>query len=509
MKDSHSSYKMLLGRPWFRQARVKQDWGEYVVILRKGKKSVTISMQGRKQIPPKIKPLFAQTINLADVVEDDEEEEFLRANPTIVHIFEVDIEEIIQKEEEQGEDEVKILLDQEIAGSKVLQMMDQNLEVPQKMQIDQEEKEARIMAKKIYEKRKGVVLKVDVSNPEDKGELLAEEEVAPMSSSKMLQSLMEPFSDCKVEIDCQADRNEKWLKATGLYDFATLPWGQWKGNIYAKIQMELLRKTKGAISKKVCLIPRVVAQVFQLPFTSVTVAAKCSDEDLKKEFGPREGDVSMILESKSLRNQEMAVSEGKEDAFPKPKPLQEVIRQECDFEAQMTKITRNLTRRLANWVLLIKEFDYEVIHRPKAQHAVANYLSRLDSGEPPMGIVDEFLDAPLFLIGVVADLVPLEQSAWMIPNIPWTWYKEMFHFLDSADMLLFLSRRQCHQMAICSRNVEVIMGKLYYCTMTDVLLRYVLPQEQESILEEVHTGIVGGHFATLIMARKVLQAGLW
>ncbi|MCO5573361.1 hypothetical protein L7F22_027130 [Adiantum nelumboides] len=61
----------------------------------------------------------------------------------------------------------------------------------------------------------------------------------------------------RVEIDCQADRNEKWLKATGLYDFATLPWGQWKGNIYAKTQMELLQKTR--------------------------------DEDLKKEFGPPKG----------------------------------------------------------------------------------------------------------------------------------------------------------------------------------------------------------------------------
>ncbi|MCO5564150.1 hypothetical protein L7F22_017806 [Adiantum nelumboides] len=87
MKDSDSSYKMLLGRPWFRQARVKQDGGENVVMLRKGKKSVTISMQGRKQIPPKLKPLCAHTINLADAVEDDEEKEFLRANPTIFPVF--------------------------------------------------------------------------------------------------------------------------------------------------------------------------------------------------------------------------------------------------------------------------------------------------------------------------------------------------------------------------------------------------------------------------------------
>ncbi|KAI5073056.1 hypothetical protein GOP47_0011069 [Adiantum capillus-veneris] len=34
-------------------------------------------------------------------------------------------------------------------------MMDRNLEVPQKEQIDKEEKEARVMAEKIYDKRFG------------------------------------------------------------------------------------------------------------------------------------------------------------------------------------------------------------------------------------------------------------------------------------------------------------------------------------------------------------------
>ena len=53
---------------------MKQDWGENLVILRKGKPSVTILMYGRKAIPFPAKPLFAQTINLADAVEDDEEE---------------------------------------------------------------------------------------------------------------------------------------------------------------------------------------------------------------------------------------------------------------------------------------------------------------------------------------------------------------------------------------------------------------------------------------------------
>ncbi|MCO5550268.1 hypothetical protein L7F22_003749 [Adiantum nelumboides] len=84
---------------------------------------------------------------------------------------------------------------------------------------------------------------------------------------------------------------------------------------------------------------------------------------------------------------------------------------------------QNLTGRLARWVLLLQEFEFEVIHRPGAQHAVVNYLSRLDSGGPPIGIADEFLDTLLFLTGVVVDEARLEQSTWRNPSIPWTWYE--------------------------------------------------------------------------------------
>ncbi|MCO5605063.1 hypothetical protein L7F22_059241 [Adiantum nelumboides] len=86
--------------------------------------------------------------------------------------------------------------------------------------------------------------------------------------------------------------------------------------------------------------------------------------------------------------------------------------------------------------------DYKQIKGVTVHHAVADYFSRLNSGESLMGIVDEFLDASLFLARVVADEIPMEQLIQMILNIPWTWYEDMFHFLDSGDMLVFFSRHQ-------------------------------------------------------------------
>ena len=54
--------------------------------------------------------------------------------------------------------------------------------------------------------------------------------------------------------------------------------------------------------------------------------------------------------------------------------------------------------RLARWILLLQEFDYSIVHRPGREHLVADYLSRLESGEPPEGISDDSPYADLFQI---------------------------------------------------------------------------------------------------------------
>ena len=70
--------------------------------------------------------------------------------------------------------------------------------------------------------------------------------------------------------------------------------------------------------------------------------------------------------------------------------------------------------RIARWILLLQEFDYFVIHRLGSQHAIADYLSRLDSGEPPIGISKELPDATIFQV-----------ETMMTEN----WYDQMLNFL--------------------------------------------------------------------------------
>ena len=58
----------------------------------------------------------------------------------------------------------------------------------------------------------------------------------------------------------------------------------------------------------------------------------------------------------------------------------------------------SLTGKLARLTLLLQEFEFDIYHRPGVQHVVADYLSRLESGESGEGVRDEFPGTELFKV---------------------------------------------------------------------------------------------------------------
>ena len=56
---------------------------------------------------------------------------------------------------------------------------------------------------------------------------------------------------------------------------------------------------------------------------------------------------------------------------------------------------------------------------------------------------------------------------------------------------------------------QLIAGQLYKQGRDGVMHRCVREDEFILILDEAHSGILGGHFAVETKARKVLQASLW
>ena len=66
-------------------------------------------------------------------------------------------------------------------------------------------------------------------------------------------------------------------------------------------------------------------------------------------------------------------------------------------------------------MLLLQEFEFTVKHTPGKEHAMADYLSRITTGEEPDGVEDELPDVHLFHAEPTMD-----------------WYDEMLYFLESG-----------------------------------------------------------------------------
>ena len=119
-------------------------------------------------------------------------------------------------------------------------------------------------------------------------------------------------------------------------------------------------------------------------------------------------------------------------------------------------------------MLLLQEYDFTVVHRPGSTHAVADYLSRLESGEEPTGVEDDFPDAQLFELEAV------------VPAAPRSWYDDMFHFVDTGRMRDGMSRDERKRLALKRRDFRIIADQLYKQGIDGVLRRCVTHMNRRS-----------------------------
>lgn len=77
MEEANEEYNLLLGRPWLRQAKVRHNWELNQLTIRCGHRKVKVSLQEHRQLKSAVWSVIAETINMVEGLEEDEEEKFL------------------------------------------------------------------------------------------------------------------------------------------------------------------------------------------------------------------------------------------------------------------------------------------------------------------------------------------------------------------------------------------------------------------------------------------------
>lgn len=89
--EADEDYNIILGKPWLCQAKVKDNWDSHQLTVRKGRRKVWISLGSCRQRAQVAWPIIAENVNMVEGLKDDEEEQFLKANPDLVPLYLADI----------------------------------------------------------------------------------------------------------------------------------------------------------------------------------------------------------------------------------------------------------------------------------------------------------------------------------------------------------------------------------------------------------------------------------
>ena len=163
---------------------------------------------------------------------------------------------------------------------------------------------------------------------------------------------------------------------------------------------------------------------------------------------------------------------------------------------------RSLADKLTRWTLLLQEFEFDIFHRLGLQHAVADYLSPPKTGEPGIGVQDDFPDAQLFRIEA-------DNAAEVNDDTVNSWIIEMTIFLSTGLPPDGMSPDERKQLVVRSRNFYLVKEIVYHKGTDGIWSRAIRQFDKSIILKEGHSGIAGGHIVEDTTAWKIWNSWLW
>jgi hypothetical protein len=140
----------------------------------------------------------------------------------------------------------------------------------------------------------------------------------------------------------------------------------------------------------------------------------------------------------------------------------------------------NPNGQLARWLLLMEEFDIDIVHRPGRRHGNVNGLTRAYEGVGDVLEDDDFPNAAIMSIN--AEEAPKK-------------YQKIIQYLDGMRFPNGVTKAVRTKIAHKSQNYSMIGNQLYFQGKVGVLRRAIGKRDTSRLLNEFHDGFCGGHFA--------------
>ncbi|CAN6579222.1 unnamed protein product [Malus baccata var. baccata] len=152
--------------------------------------------------------------------------------------------------------------------------------------------------------------------------------------------------------------------------------------------------------------------------------------------------------------------------------------------------------RLNQWVILLQEFDLEILDKKGRENVVADHLSRLVNAS-----TDEANSLPL------QERFPNEQPLAVTHQVPW--YADIANYLASGKIPSEFSYQQRKKFLSTIKHYFWDEPYLFKHCQDQIIRRCVPLEEQENILKFAYHYACGGHFGPRRTAAKILQSGFF
>ena len=159
----------------------------------------------------------------------------------------------------------------------------------------------------------------------------------------------------------------------------------------------------------------------------------------------------------------------------------------------------DLSGRIARWILLLQEFNYEVVVKARKANANADYLSRQQGTEVVEDIQTEFPDEPDRKDAQVLHISGEDGSE----------FSKIISYLVDRIYPTALSREE---KSVFQNNVApytIIQGILFRIGADEQLKRCLEKKERKQVIRALHSGPSDRHFAATTTANRIRSADYW